>query len=133
MRGNPTRLTDISLPEGLPKPDDIMEELKEMLSVLLGRTTPPHDSGVFTMMEVANAYYARASELTILIYEGERNGVISSSSNLSRLRKSELRTFLDLCKREIDLGSRRLSHEQYKLEALTRGLEPVHMDESEDD
>lgn len=108
---------------GLPTPDDLTDELQEMLDVLLGRTPAPIDSGVTTMMEVADAYYARAAELTFLIHQGERSGSITKNSEYYKLRTGELRIFMDACKRSVETGSRRLSAEQMRFNQQERGLD----------
>lgn len=60
-------------------------------------------------MEVADAYFARACEVDMLIHQGEREGGIFKSSPYYRFRTGELRSFLDLSKRAAELGSRRIT------------------------
>lgn len=84
-------------------------ELHAYTSVLLGRVTPPHDNGVMTLMEVANAYYSRAKEMEMRIHEGERDGWVHKGGDLYRFRTGELRDFIDLSKAAQELGSRRLT------------------------
>lgn len=62
-----------------------------------------------TLMEVAEAYHARASEIAALIQRAEASGVIIKSSAHSKFRTGELRTFVEAVKRTIDLGSRRIT------------------------
>lgn len=113
------RLIDIPLPAGLPDPEDIEDELDDMMAVLLGRVNPPINRGVHTLQEVATAYYARAQELVLLIQRGERDGAIPKGSTYYQLRTGELRTFVELAKRAADLGSRRLTAEQIRREQRT--------------
>lgn len=103
------RLRDFELPDGLPSPMHIHEELQDMTDVLLGRVDPPVNNGAMTLMEVADAYHARASELTMLIQKGEREGTIDKGDPHYKVRTGELRTFLELVKRTSDLGSRRVT------------------------
>lgn len=95
------------------------EELDEYTDVLLGRCSPPNgESGVLALLEYANAVYSRAAELTILLQRGESDGHILKNSKLYRFRTGELRTFVELASKAIDLGSRRLTAMQleYNLE-----------------
>lgn len=110
---------------GLPTVTHMMDEVQDMIDVLLGRVDPPIDAGVLTMMEVADAYYARASELTILILEGERNGHILPKSGHYKFRTGELRNFMEIAKRASELGSRRLTEKQVELLQERHGRENV--------
>lgn len=87
-----------------------------MMAVLLGRVAPPIDRGVMTLQEVADAYYARAAEITIELHRMEADGVINKGDNLYKFRTGELRTFLEVAKRSSELGSRRLTYEQVMIE-----------------
>lgn len=98
--------------EGLPNLTELKSELLDMTDVLMGREEPPIDRGVFTLHEVADAYFARASELTMLIQQAEREGHVAKGSAHYKFRTGELRTFLDMAKRASDLGSRRLTFAQ---------------------
>lgn len=92
------------------------EEVLEMTDTLLGRTPPPINHGALTLFETADAFYARAMELTMLIQHGEREGTFKRGSHYYKFRTGELRSFLELSKRAADLGSRRLTEEQMLLE-----------------
>lgn len=94
-----------------------------MTDVLLGRTPPPINHGALTLYECADAFYARAAELTMLIQHAEREGTAGRGSNLQKFRTGELRTFSELCKRAADLGSRRLTEEQMLMERERLGRE----------
>jgi hypothetical protein len=98
-------------------------ELTDMTDVLMGRVPPPVFHGAMTLFETADAYYARASELTMLIQHGEREGVFSKGSHYYKFRTGELRTFMDMAKRAADLGSRRLTEEQLIFEREKLGRE----------
>jgi len=113
------KVGDIPLPS-LPK---MVKELNEMKDVLLGREEPPVNLGLLTLQEVADSYFARASEWVIEILEREREGDITSSSALSKFRKGEVRAFLEMCKYAASLGSRRVSWEQLRWEQETSGRE----------
>ena len=91
---------------------ELSEEITAYLQVMLGREDPPVNYGVMTLMEVAHAYYARGREIEMEILHQERENVIAKNSALYKFRTGELRSFLELTKRAIDLGSRRLTHEQ---------------------
>lgn len=84
-------------------------ELVEMTDVLLGKVHPPIDVGVTTMMEVANAYYARATEMEMALLEAEQSGQITKGSVAYRFRTGQLRKFVELSKSCQELGSRRLT------------------------
>lgn len=105
------RLTDVPLGEGLPDPDDLMDEFLGYANVLLGRVDPPVESPYLTLMEVATAYYARALEVEMHIYHLEQEGKVVRGSPYYRFRTGQLRSFIELSKRLSDLGSRRLTQE----------------------
>jgi hypothetical protein len=107
------KLTQVPVATGLPTADEIKDELLAMMDVILGRTLPPIDAGVMTRHEVALAYYARATEIEMLIHEHERTGNIVRGSDLYRLRTGALRSFLDMIRKQVDAGSRALTHEQH--------------------
>jgi hypothetical protein len=87
-------------------------ELQGYTSVLMGRVPPPINRGVMTLMEVAEAYYARGQEINMEILRKEREGLVTKGTALYRFRTGELRAFLELTKKAIDLGSRRITFEQ---------------------
>lgn len=117
------KLRAVPLGAGVPALHDLVAELKDMTDVLLGREEPPIDAGHMTLMEVADAYYARAAELTMLLQQEEREGEILKGSAHYRFRTGELRTFMEMAKRAADLGSRRLTHESLMMEAIMLGRE----------
>ena len=114
-------LRAIPLGESLPNVTKMMEELQDMTDILLGRKQPPINAGTITLMEVADAYFARASEMTMLIQKSEREGIISKGSSQYKFRTGELRTFLEMSKRAGELGSRRLTAEQLNFEMSSTG------------
>lgn len=93
-----------------------------MRDVLLGRKDPPIIRGVLTMMEVGEAYYARASEMTALIQRKEADGIVSKGDRYYKFRTGELRTFMEACKQSIDLGSRRLTYARLEFDMETEAL-----------
>lgn len=111
----------LHLNEGLPTIPEMQNELIDMTNVLLGREQPPIEKGVMTLMEVADAYYARASELTMLIQAGEREGTVLRNSAMYKFRTGELRTFMEMSKRAAELGSRRITYAQLQFEAERTG------------
>jgi hypothetical protein len=91
------------------KVGDMMDELMEYCNVLLGRTPPPVDYGAWTLMELAEAYHARASEMEMVIFHAEQQGKVTKGSTAYRFRTSQLRTFLEMTRRMMDMGSRRIT------------------------
>lgn len=115
------RLRAFQVGEGLPNITVMRSELQDMTDVLLGRTEPPLDAGYLTLFEVADAYFARASEMTMKIQEAEAEGAVLKGSGAYKFRTGELRTFMDMAKRAADLGSRRLAQEQLNFEQSRTG------------
>ena len=60
-------------------------------------------------MEVANAYYSRGMEIAARIQRMEAQGVVLKNSEMYRFRTGELRTFNDMAKAAVELGSRRIT------------------------
>lgn len=85
------------------------DELDEYTDILLGRKMPPIDSGVMTLLEVANAYYARAQEIHMRILRGEASGLVPKGTPLYRFRTGELRAFREMAQSASELGSRRVT------------------------
>lgn len=83
-----------------------------MTDILLGREDPPVDLGPITLMEIAEAFHARASEMEMQLLEGEASGHILKGSRTYKFRTGMLRTFIEMCKRSMDLGSRRVTYEK---------------------
>ena len=75
----------------------------------MGRVSPPIDNGEMTLIEYANAVYSRGMELTMLIQRAESSGTILKGSKYYKFRTGELRTFVELSLKAIDLGSRRIT------------------------
>jgi hypothetical protein len=117
------RLRAVKVGEGVPPIPVMQAELQDMTDVLLGREDPPIDAGHLTLMEVADAFFARASELTMMLQAMERDGQITRGSAHYKFRTGELRTFLEMAKRAADLGSRRLTEEQLLWEMQQFGRE----------
>lgn len=84
-------------------------ELDTMRDVLMGREPPPIDNGVMTLMEVADAFFARAKEMEQIIHRHEADGVVIKGSKHYRFRTGELRSFIELAKGATELGSRRVT------------------------
>lgn len=111
------------LNEGLPPLPELEMEIQDMLDELMGRVPPSIQAGTLTLMETADAFFARASELQLLIQKGEREGSVPKGGGYYKFRTGELRTFLEIAKRAADLGSRRLSEEQLVFERQRLGRE----------
>lgn len=116
-------LRAVRLGEGIPSLVELVDELQSMTDVLLGRTQPDIDARHLTLMEVADAYFARASEIQMLLQKAEREGTITRGSAHYKFRTGELRTFLEMSRRAAELGSRRLTEEQLVWEMEMYGRE----------
>lgn len=77
--------------------------------MLLGRVPPPVNNGVLTMMEVADAYLARARELEQLLLRAESDGTVVKGSAKYKFRTGELRSFIEMTRSAVELGSRRVT------------------------
>jgi len=109
----------INTPVGrnLPDVEDLSDELKEYVDIILGREPAPIETvGYLALGELATAYYSRGKEIEMLIHEAERKGVVVRGSQLYQFRTGELRSFLEMAKRAAELGSRRLTQEQLLFE-----------------
>lgn len=115
------RLRKFDITGGLPNLTALVAELEDYWDVLLGRVDPPIDNGTITLMEVADAYFARSNEIASLILKAEREGSIPRTSKYTKFRTGELRHFIEVCKRAADLGSRRITARQLVLEAERTG------------
>lgn len=101
---------------------DLQKELDEYWEVLLGHKDSPV-TGTHALQEVADQYYARASEVTALIQRYEADGVIEKGSELVKFRTGELRTFREVARAAAELGSRRLTARQVESEQSRLGRE----------
>lgn len=117
------RLRAIPLGEGVPPLPELYDELAEMTDVLLGRGPAPLDAGHITLLEVADAYFARASEITMLLQQAEQEGTVIKGSAHYRFRTGPLRTFMEMARQAAQLGSRRLTAEQLWFEMQRTGRE----------
>lgn len=117
-----TRLRTVQVGTGLPSVDELAEELIEYWDVLLGREEAPLE-GVTALMETADMYYARASEINALILKGERDGTIAAGSSYKKFRTGELRDFREVARKASDLGSRRLTALSVETEQAKLGRE----------
>jgi hypothetical protein len=106
--GGLVRQVDVGV--GLPPVEELEAELEAYMDVLMGRVPPPIDAGTLTLMEVADAYFARANEIQFQIHKKERTGDVFRGSTYYKFRTGELRAFLELSKKAAELGSRRLTH-----------------------
>lgn len=60
-------------------------------------------------MEYASAVFARGQEITMQLQALEREGKVIKGSDHYKFRTGELRTFCDLSKGAMDMGSRRIT------------------------
>jgi hypothetical protein len=114
-------LRDFDLPVGLGSLAELQSELQDMIDVLLGRRPPPLHKGTLTLMEVADAYHARAQEIRFLLYQGEMDGKFKRGGPANKFRTGQLQAFIDLVKATQSLGSRRLTAEQVHVESARLG------------
>lgn len=105
------RLTEVPLPPGLPSPDDVVKELQGYWDILNAHEDSPVASPYLSLMEVATAYFSRAQEIDALIHEAERTGAVEKGSGYYRVRTGYLRSFIEMARKQCDLGSRRLTQE----------------------
>lgn len=105
-------LTQVNVGLGLGDIEALRDELLGYTDVLLGRAAPPIDSPYLGLAEVATAYYCRAREIEMHIYDAEREGTVLRGMPLYKFRTGQLTSFLELSKKMADLGSRRLTQEQ---------------------
>ena len=54
-------------------------------------------AGVATLMEIAEAYHSRASEITAGIQRAEADNVVARGDGWYKFRVGELRTFTEAC------------------------------------
>lgn len=114
----------IQVGQGLPAVEELEEEIEEYMDVLLGRKPSPVEAGHLTLMEIADAYFARACEIQYLIHKAEREGGVFKGHTYYKFRTGQLRDFLELSKRAADLGSRRLTQARllHDMEQEAEGL-----------
>jgi hypothetical protein len=117
-----TRVRNIKVGAGLPPLSELQEELDHYMDVLMGREDAPVN-GILALMETADIFYARASEIDALIKRGEADGSISRGSDYPKFRTGELRTFRELASKAAELGSRRLTALVTELEQSKLGRE----------
>ena len=98
---------------GVEGVDGRVRELQCHVDILLGRVEPPIDAGVMTLMELAEAYHARAKEMEMEIHDAERQGAVTRGSGAYKFRTGKLRSFTELASKTIELGSRRVTYQQY--------------------
>lgn len=85
------------------------DEIREYTAVLLGHQEPPVHVGVLTLMELAEAYGARAREMSMQIQDAEVAGTVPRGSAAYKFRTGMLRTFIELADHAMQLGSRRVT------------------------
>lgn len=117
-----TRVRNIGVGAGLPHVEELQEELDDYTDVLMGRRDAPVQ-GALALMETADIYYARATEINALIQRGEADGSIAKGSVYTKFRTGELRSFRELASKAAELGSRRLTALVTELEQAKLGRE----------
>lgn len=120
----PGSLRTFNLGEGLPSLSQLRDELQNMVDVLMGRKRAPVNANrTEAMMEVADAYFARASEIMMMLQKLEADGRIRKGSHHYKFRTGELRTFMEMAKRTADMGSRRITVKQLQFDQERYGKE----------
>ena len=121
----PRRVRQFSVGAGLPKPQEIRDELEDMRNVLLGRCDAPvgAPSGLLMLQEVADMYFGRACEIEQLILEATAEGSIAKNSPYHQIRTQEIRSFKDQAKSAFELGSRRVTFERLLFDQEQTGRE----------
>jgi hypothetical protein len=111
--------------EGLPNLTMLRQELQDYTDVLLGRESPPRGTRgrTLSLMECADAYFARASEVKMQIQRLEAEGRVMRGSAHYKFRTGELQTFMDMARKASELGSRRLTEATLRMEAEKYGHE----------
>lgn len=104
-------LTPIAFPT-VNRYDDLLDEFTHYANVLLGREPSPIQSPYLELMEVATAYHSRAREVEMELLTMEQAGTIMRGDALYRFRTGQLSSFIEMTRKCIDLGSRRLTQEQ---------------------
>lgn len=119
------RVRQFRVGSGLPKPQDIRDELEDMRDVLLGRCDVPESApgGLIMLQEVADAYFGRACELEQLILAAQAEGHITKTSPYHQIRTQEIRSFKDMAKSAFELGSRRITYERLLFDQESSGRE----------
>lgn len=106
-----------------PTPTEIRDEIQGYRNILMGRKKPPAGLNMNTplaLMEYADIVYGRACELEQFILRNQDEGNITKTGSYQQIRTQELRSFKDMAKSAVELGSRRLTearvlHEQERL------------------
>lgn len=111
-----------ALQAGLPDLPELQQELDDMRDILLDREPMPVDSGLMTLLEVATVFHARAKEIEQLIHRRENEGIILKQSPLYKFRTGELRSFIEMAKTYMEVGSRRITNARYELDLLRESV-----------
>lgn len=115
------RIRHFELGSGLPDITALRDELEDMRAVLLGEVDPPIVMGIQTLMEVAEAYFARACDIEQLILRAKAEG--RSNRIYDSFRTQEIRSFKEMAKSATELGSRRITAMNMQLERERVGRE----------
>ena len=116
------RLRVIPVGQGLPPLEELRAELDEYMDILLGRQDAPV-LGPLALMETADMFYGRSTEISNLIHRAEQDGLLKAADPLRKFRTTELRDFRELARRASDVGSRRLTALGTEIEQAKLGRE----------
>ena len=107
------RLIDVPVGNGLDLDhNELAGELHGYVDILLARADAPVDSPYLDLQECASGYLARALEMEMTILDMERNREVPRGHPLNKFRTGSLRSFIEMAKTMVNLGSRRLSQEK---------------------
>lgn len=124
-----SQIRHFKLGSGMTDPQDIRDELEDMRAVLLGHVPAPIESGIMTLMEVAEAYFSRACDIEQQILRAQEEGRIiggnTKSNKYHTLRTQELRSFKEMAKSATELGSRRVTAASLLVQQELRGRESM--------
>lgn len=88
-------------------------ELEEYTDILFGRKEQPVKNGVFSLYELAVAYYARAKEVEMYCKKFESGIDVGKTRHpIYKFRTGQLNVFIEMVKEVAKLGSRRITMAQ---------------------
>lgn len=88
-------------------------ELEGYTDIIFGRKEQPIKNGVFSLYEIAVAYYARAKEIEMYCKKMESGIDIGKTKHpIYKFRTGQLNVFIEMVKEVAKLGSRRITMAQ---------------------
>lgn len=98
----------------LPTIEECRAEIDAYYAVFMGRVDLPEINKTTDLMEFATAVLSRLNEMEYLIERAENDHIpgYNRGSQFQRFRTGELRAAQDTARKQLELGSRRLSYAQ---------------------